>query len=709
MATINISGSLSTTGTPILGSISVVFTSDANHTLDVNEYTNKFLQLTSDVILTGERSLIAPLVQGQEFIIQNHTTGDQAIQVWGGSGGSVTVSNGATVAVVCDGINYLVASGGASGSGLPNLPADGYWELNVSSGVGSWTTAGGGGGGVDATAVTYEPGTPGNWTSPPTQVAQALDDLAAIVIVPPDASVVTYEPGTPSDWSTPPTQVAQALDDLASVVGELGTPSILVYDPSGTETGSYTTFTALVNAAAVAHLEYAIIYMNGNPEAGTYSLPTSWELVINGTITIPDGTTIAPTPFRIRGTNNPKIISNNSSGDVLFSNTSGDIVLDGVTIAGSSYLGIFRPAGLHIGSCTVTMINGASVGDGTNPVFGGTGNFSYTVNVYQQSTVEANALYAASFTVNYDAGSTISTTQPNAHTLILNPLTNPASIVFFTPGGTESGNTYTSWTDLVAAIANYQYVEIHTSTGGEIPAGTYTMPTAWSFVFDEGVNLIIDDGAVFSNNPSSISGVSGGYIQSNCVSGSPFPNGSNYSNLSLTNINWSFTGSGTPSPIFDFPGYPSVFVEGGSYDGTIVVFSFQNIGSTTYLSGSNGTGLAANAIAPTNNFSIYVSSDFPSVDVSYYPYLYINGLFVDRTGSGVSTIPTAPLSFIQGLLIDLTTGILYYSNGSAWKPLTGGGASYTPGDPSKWSGSPTTMQQAIDRIAAVVGASTPIP
>jgi hypothetical protein len=712
MALINLGGSISTTGAPILGAYSVVFSSNANHTLSVAEYTNKFLSVTSSLSLTGEWSLLAPMVQGQEFVIQNNTTGGQAIQIIGVSdtGGSVTIPNGATVAVVCDGTNYLAASGGASGSGLPNLPADGYWELAVEGGVGSWKTAGGGGGSVDATAVTYEPGTPGNWTSPPTQVAEALDDLAAIVVVPPDASAVTYEPETPSDWSTPPTQVAGALDDLASIVGELATPSILVYDPTGSQEGSYTTFTALCNAASAAHIEYAIIYMNGNPEAGNYELPTSCELVINGTIAM-GGATIAPTPFRIRGNGNPKI----TATGLLFGYTSGDIVLDGVTIVGSGSLGVFKPEGLHLGSCTITMINGASVGDGTNPIFGFLGgDFTYTINVYQQSTIEANSLYAAHFTVNYDAGSTVSTTQPNAGTLTLNPLTNPAFIVFFTPGGTESGNTYTSWADLVAAIASLSYVEIHTAVGGEIPSGSYTMPTAWSIIFDQYADITIDDGVSFSTTPTSILAPEGGAILSNCVSGSPFPNSSG--SITINNVQFAFTGSGTPSPVFTYPSstYPDMFWINSGSDGVLPVFSTTT--GALLCSGSEGY-LPANTITLTGGWSLYPDPGFGSansnpIDTSFYSRIIICGIYVDRTGSGITTIPPSS-SFAQSLLMDNTTGILYYSNssslGSVWTPLTGGGASYTPGDPSKWSGSPTTMQQAIDRIAAVVGASTPIP
>ena len=107
MALINISGSIGTSGIAILGSASVVFTSDANYTLTVSQYTNKFLEVTSSVALTATRQLIAPLVQGLEFVVQNETTGGQSILVWGGSGGSVTVPAGTNALVVCDGANYF--------------------------------------------------------------------------------------------------------------------------------------------------------------------------------------------------------------------------------------------------------------------------------------------------------------------------------------------------------------------------------------------------------------------------------------------------------------------------------------------------------------------------------------------------------------------------------------------------------------------------
>ena len=114
-ADINLSGSVSTTGTAILGRFNVIFTSDTDHTLSVTEYTNQFLNVTSSLTLTSQHELIAPLVQGLTFIVNNVTTGGQAINLIGTSGNGVIISNGQIVAVVCDGTNYSETSGGATG------------------------------------------------------------------------------------------------------------------------------------------------------------------------------------------------------------------------------------------------------------------------------------------------------------------------------------------------------------------------------------------------------------------------------------------------------------------------------------------------------------------------------------------------------------------------------------------------------------------
>ena len=105
MADIQLAGSVSTTGTSILGHFAVNFAADADHTLSVAEYTNNFLALTG--ALTATRKLIGPLVTGQTFVVQNDTTGGQSVNVIAASGTGVLVPPGQTVTVVCDGTNYL--------------------------------------------------------------------------------------------------------------------------------------------------------------------------------------------------------------------------------------------------------------------------------------------------------------------------------------------------------------------------------------------------------------------------------------------------------------------------------------------------------------------------------------------------------------------------------------------------------------------------
>ena len=111
MADINIGGSIGTTGTAILGRANVIIPADANYILLVSEYTNQFLKVTSGVTLTATHNVVVPVTEGTTYIVQNDTTGGQAIQVIGLSGTGVTIANGATAAVVCDGTNYLQSSG----------------------------------------------------------------------------------------------------------------------------------------------------------------------------------------------------------------------------------------------------------------------------------------------------------------------------------------------------------------------------------------------------------------------------------------------------------------------------------------------------------------------------------------------------------------------------------------------------------------------
>jgi hypothetical protein len=116
VADINISGSLSTTGTAILGRITVNITSNTDHTLTITEYTNQFLRITSDGSIIATRNIIAPVVQGQTFLVQNATTEGHNIQLIGTSGSGVIVLPNTTALVTCDGTNYISPTATSSGS-----------------------------------------------------------------------------------------------------------------------------------------------------------------------------------------------------------------------------------------------------------------------------------------------------------------------------------------------------------------------------------------------------------------------------------------------------------------------------------------------------------------------------------------------------------------------------------------------------------------
>ena len=110
-----------TTAGWVLGQLAVVYPTDADFTLTTSgaspESTNNALQVMSTPSLTATRKLIVPLSFGQQYTVQNNTTGGQAIQIIGPSGTGVLVPNGATVTVVCDGTNFIPQSGGAATPG----------------------------------------------------------------------------------------------------------------------------------------------------------------------------------------------------------------------------------------------------------------------------------------------------------------------------------------------------------------------------------------------------------------------------------------------------------------------------------------------------------------------------------------------------------------------------------------------------------------
>ena len=91
---------------------------DANYTMSnfngvVDEARNQVLVVTGTN--TATRNLIAPLVE-KTYLVKNSTTGGQSIQIIGSSGLGVTIPNGITTYVYCDGTNFYNALSGSVGN-----------------------------------------------------------------------------------------------------------------------------------------------------------------------------------------------------------------------------------------------------------------------------------------------------------------------------------------------------------------------------------------------------------------------------------------------------------------------------------------------------------------------------------------------------------------------------------------------------------------
>jgi hypothetical protein len=84
---------------------------DANYTLTsingaTDEARSMALNITSSVTLTATRNVICPSVS-KLYVVKNATTGGQSIVIKTSAGTGITVANGATAIVLCDGTNVI--------------------------------------------------------------------------------------------------------------------------------------------------------------------------------------------------------------------------------------------------------------------------------------------------------------------------------------------------------------------------------------------------------------------------------------------------------------------------------------------------------------------------------------------------------------------------------------------------------------------------
>lgn len=154
-------------------------------------------------------------------------------------------------------------------------------EANITALQGDVTTLQGDVTSIDSTLSTiydYSPAVPGNWTSVPSTIQTALDDIASGGSkATPTAATLVYSPGVPGNWSPAPTDVGPALDQLAArPSGGGGATLPIVFQPSGTaETNVFLTESTLNTAIAASFGPQTVFFDFSHTGSNEYTTTAS--------------------------------------------------------------------------------------------------------------------------------------------------------------------------------------------------------------------------------------------------------------------------------------------------------------------------------------------------------------------------------------------------------------------------------------------------
>jgi microcystin-dependent protein len=191
----------------VAGVIAITMT-DANYTLSnfngvVDEARNQVLVMSG--ALTATRNVIAPLVE-KTYIIKNSTSGSQSIQIIGSSGLGVTIPNGVTALVYCDGTNFYNAISGSVG----NFTVNGNLSVTGTTSLSGALTYGGVAlsnsvTGTGSMALSTSPAFTGTPTAPTAAAGTSTTQIATTAFVlsngAPTGGLIMWGTGTaPSGW-----------------------------------------------------------------------------------------------------------------------------------------------------------------------------------------------------------------------------------------------------------------------------------------------------------------------------------------------------------------------------------------------------------------------------------------------------------------------------------------------------------------------------
>jgi len=334
------------------------------------------------------------------------------------------------------------------------------------------------------------------------------------------SSIVGYTPSVPSNWLTPPTEVAQALDELSSLTSFSSGAISVIYQPGGTPVGNsiFTSWTALTTYLSPFSNYSATIYFDGQfvgypnivIDGGATTVPANTTFIglapvqsalttILPTVTIADGSVIGNLTWLT--VSRMTLASNAQSTASMFFN------------------GVGGPPALRLTLLDVAQLTNTTAA--TFPFIELTGSYPLISQMYGNSSIVNNATAqpgiikfddttSSAMFMMYDSSSVGDNTflygggvGPTLTFDLLSPAAtvggnaevggNPyivesigSNIVTFRTGGPVAPNVFDNWTILLSAIAQNQgettiYVDF-TAGSTAIPAAVYPSPPALKFV-----------------------------------------------------------------------------------------------------------------------------------------------------------------------------------------------------------------------------------
>jgi hypothetical protein len=166
--------------------------------------------------------------------------------------------------------------------------------------------------------------------------------------------------------------------------------------------------------------------------------------------------------------------------------------------------------------------------------------------------------------------------------------------------------------------------------------------------------------------------------------------------------------SGSSGAFFEVTGNANafVFLHDSSALGGPNSLQVNGISAFATVQCQDASSLGVNAVESVASGQIQIDAAGAgvSVDPSLYEFLQVENIYVDLSGTGVSTI-NATVQNVGAILI--SNGQIYEATAGGWITIA---PPYAPAVPTNWAGSPpTTVTDALDRIAANTSNAHPIP